>query len=138
MKVTGVKLLAMQGKVTDGQYINAPFVTAMNDPLFKIIKEHCDDEDLQKVLLESIWWECHWDPAHWLDKVFSKYHDSEMVCRILTRVALFHQLFRHGKMHAVAKETAKELKLPFNVTLSYAPQRFMSSSYLSLNFSFYR
>ena len=72
VNVSGIKLLSMQGKVTDGQYI------------------------------------------------------------ILSHVALFHQLFRHGKMHAVAKLTAKELKLPFSVTLSYAPQRFMSSSYLAL------
>ena len=32
-------------------------------------------------------------------------------------------------MHAVAKETAKELKLPFKTTVSFAKQRFMSSSY---------
>ncbi|CAB4023042.1 Hypothetical predicted protein [Paramuricea clavata] len=35
-------------------------------------------------------------------------------------------------MHSIAEVTAKELKLPFLVTNSYAPQRFMSSSYLSL------
>ena len=35
-------------------------------------------------------------------------------------------------MHVVAKATAKELKLPFNVTIMHAPQRFMSSSYLAL------
>jgi hypothetical protein len=35
-------------------------------------------------------------------------------------------------MYAIAKETAKELNLPFRVTNVYAPQRFMSSSYLSL------
>ena len=32
-------------------------------------------------------------------------------------------------MHSVAKETAKELQLPFRVTVSFAPQRFLSSSY---------
>ena len=132
VNVSGIKLLSMQGKVTDGQYINEPFVTAMNNPMFNIIKETCSNKEDAEVLLDSIWWECHWDPGHWLDKVFSKYHDSQMVSRILSRVALFHQLFRHGKMHAVAKVTAKELKLPFSVTLSYAPQRFMSSSYLAL------
>ena len=35
-------------------------------------------------------------------------------------------------MHTLAKETAEELDLPFRVTTSFAPQRFMSSSYLNL------
>ena len=35
-------------------------------------------------------------------------------------------------MHAIAKETAKEADLPFRVTNAYAPQKFMSSRYLSL------
>lgn len=32
-------------------------------------------------------------------------------------------------MHSVAKATAEELKLPFRVTVSFAQQRFLSSSY---------
>ena len=35
-------------------------------------------------------------------------------------------------MHAVAKATGKELEFLFRVTSSFAHQRFMSSSYLSL------
>ena len=115
-----MKLLSMQGKVTDGQYINETFVTAMNNPIIKIVTEQCKKEDANIIGLA------------WIDKVFSKYHDSHMVTRVLSRITLFHQLFRNGKMHAVAKATAKELKLPFNVTIAYAPQRFMSSSYLAV------
>ena len=33
---------------------------------------------------------------------------------------------------SLVRETAEDLNLPFRVTNSYAPQRFMSSSYLSL------
>ena len=130
-KVDEMRLLLVQGKVTDGQYINFPFTNEMNEPIFKIIRKNCDEEN-KKILLQDIWWECQWDPGHLLDKVFSKFHDSEVITRLLGRVALFHQLFRHGKMHSLAKVTAKELKLPFFVTNSYAPQRFMSSCYLSL------
>ena len=32
-------------------------------------------------------------------------------------------------MHSVAKATAEKLQLPFRVTVSFAPQRFLSSSY---------
>lgn len=53
VNVEGTKLLPMQGKVTDGQYINQPFVTAMNGPVFDMIREQCVDED-QEVVLESI------------------------------------------------------------------------------------
>ena len=35
-------------------------------------------------------------------------------------------------MHILVRETAKDLNLPFRVTNSYATQRFISSSYLSL------
>ena len=35
-------------------------------------------------------------------------------------------------MYSVARQTAKDLHLPFQVTNAYAHQRFMSSSYLSL------
>jgi hypothetical protein len=51
---------------------------------------------------------------------------------LLNRVSLFNQVFGYGKMHAVAKVTAKVLELPFRVTSSFALQRFMNSSYLSL------
>ena len=44
----------------------------------------------------------------------------------------FIKIFRHGKMVSIAKETAAEVDLPFRVTNTYAPQRVMSSSYLSL------
>ena len=64
-----MKLLSMQGKVTDGQYINEPFVTAMNNPINKIVTEQCKKEDA-KIVLESIWWEVHWDPGHRIDGFF--------------------------------------------------------------------
>lgn len=119
-KIIGRAILAMQGKVTDGQYINEGFITAMNEPLF---------EELPVDLQDRFWWPMQWDPGHWLDKVFSAYHDGEFVSRLLSRTALIHSQFSHGKMHTVAFETAKELKLPFRTTVPYAKQRFMSSSY---------
>ena len=122
----------MQGKVTDGQYINEPFVRSMNKPIFDVLSSSGLNKDKLKIVLASIWWDCHWDPAHLLDKVFSSFKDDSFVKRFLGRVALFHQIFRHGKMYAIAKETAKESNLPFRVTNAYAPQRFISSSYLSL------
>ncbi len=48
---------------------------------------------------------------------------------LLSRTALIHSLFSHGKMHSVVYETAKEVKLPFWTTVSFAKQRFTSSSY---------
>jgi hypothetical protein len=81
---------------------------------------------------DRFWWPAQWDPAHWLDKVFAKFKEMSFVARLLKRTALFHQLFSHGKMHSVARATAKDLSLPFRVTNTYAHQRVMSSSYLSL------
>ena len=132
LNVEGPRLLQMQRKVVDGQYINEPFVSSMNKPIFDFIHSLGLQKDEADVLLGGEWWECHWDPSHLLDKVFSASKEDSFVKRFLGRVALFHQIFRHGKMHAVATETAKELDLPFRVTNAYAPQRFMSSSYLSL------
>ena len=133
LDIKGSSLLQMQGKVTDRQYINEPFVTSMNKPIFDVLSSSTFlNEDDLKIVLGSVWWDCHWDPAHLLDKVFSSFKDDSFVKRFLGRVALFHQIFRHGKMHAIAKETAKEADLPFRVTDAYAPQRLMSSSYLSL------
>ena len=45
------------------------------------------------------------------------------------RTKLFHILFGHGNMHSVAKATATEVNLPFSTTISFAKQRFLSSSY---------
>ena len=52
--------------------------------------------------------------------------------RVIGGGALLHKIFRYGKTHALAQETGKVLELQFCVTNSYAPQRFMSSSYLIL------
>jgi hypothetical protein len=132
LNIKGSSLLQMQGKITDGQYINEPFVRSKNKPIFDVLSSSGLNKDELKIVLASIWWDCHWDPAHLLDKIFSSFKDDSFVKRFLGRVALFHQIFRHGKMYAIAKETAKESNLPFRVTNAYAPQRFMSSSYLSL------
>ncbi|CAB4021276.1 Hypothetical predicted protein, partial [Paramuricea clavata] len=74
---------------------------------------------------EELWWPLQWCPGHWLDNV----DDNQFVSHLLLRTNLFHTMFNRGKMHTVAKETAKELKLPFKTTVSFAKQRFMSSSY---------
>ena len=50
--------VAMQGKVTDGQYINTDFINAMNQPLF---------DELPVDLQDKFWWHLQWDPGHWLD-----------------------------------------------------------------------
>jgi hypothetical protein len=119
------RLLQAQGRVLDDQYLNEPFIAGMNEPIMRLFEDGQSCKD-------RLWWPIEWDPAHWLDKVFSKYEDSCFVDCLLKRVALYHQLFRFGKMHSVARHTAKELKLPFRVTNAFAHQRFMSSSYLSL------
>lgn len=119
------RLLQVQGRVMDGQYVNEPFIAGMNEPVFELLH---DDLSCK----ERFWWPVQWDPAHWLDKVFSQLKDSPFVDRLLRRIALYHQLFSRGKMHSVARHTAKDLNLPFRVTNAFAHQRFLSSSYLSL------
>ena len=125
-------ILQMQGKVTDGQYINEPFVSRMNDPIFNLLRSLALDQQELDILLKDTWWECHWDPGHWLDKVFSKFKEETFVSRLIGRVSLFHQIFLHGKMHFLAKMTASKLDLQFRAKNACAPQRFMSSSYSSL------
>ncbi|XP_065055039.1 uncharacterized protein LOC135683655 [Rhopilema esculentum] len=125
--------MQVQGRVTDGQYINTPFVAAMNEPIMKAIQTYEDENSVNlSHIKDEFWWPVQWDPAHWLDKVFSAHRNTDFVERLLKRTAQYHQMFKHGKLHTVAKETARELSLPFRVTNSYANQRFMSSSYLSL------
>ena len=107
----------MAGKVTDGQYINEGFVERMNNALWEHLPPEVQDE---------FWWPLQWDPAHWLDKVFDKFMDSEFVSRLLMRTKLFHTLFSYGKMHSVAKATAEEHDLPFRTTISFAKQSFLA------------
>ena len=120
LNLHGEKLLQMQGKVTDGQYLTDGFIDAMNKPIFAQLHE-----DMQN----KFWWPLQWDPSHWLDKVFSKFYESQYISRLLSRTTLFHTMVGHGKMHAVAKATAKEMDLPFYTTMPFAKQRFLSSSY---------
>ena len=99
----------MQGKVLDGQYLNEPFMTGMNNSLLNQLYDG-------SVCKDAFWWPTQWDPAHWLDKVFGKFKEKPFVDQLLKRTALYHQLFRFGKMHSVAAATSKDLKLPFCVT----------------------
>ncbi len=125
-------LLQVQGKVTDGQYLNSPFEILFNEPFRKVFRSF--EEDLLvdlSVVHDLYWWPLQWDPGHWLDKVFSSLKEIHFLDRLLKRTSIYHQTFRHGKMYSIAKETAKELCLPFRVTNAFAHQRFMSSSYLS-------
>ncbi len=126
-------ILQMQGKLTDGQYLLGAFGNTINQEIFDHITlyERETSQEL-KAAKDEFWWSWQWDPGHWLDKVFSKFKNTVCVDRILKRTGLYHQMFGHGKMHIVAKQTAKELSLKFNVTNTFAQQRFMSSSYLSL------
>lgn len=133
--IEGVRIMQVQGCVTDGQYLNGPFVSAINAPIMECLKHYEEGtkvEDLLSHVKDPFWWPVQWDPGHWLDKVFTKHKETCFVDRLLKRVSQYHQIFLHGKMHTIAKETAKELSLPFRVTTAFAHQRFMSSSYLSL------
>ena len=125
------RLMQMQGKVVDGQYVNQKFISLMNSPLMDALKQ-CLSTDENEIVVDLFWWPTQWDPGHWVDKIFSHFKDSPFVSRLLQRTALYHQLFGHGKMHSVAVGNSKEISLPFCITNSFAPQRFMSSSYLSL------
>jgi hypothetical protein len=107
-------LFQMQGKVMDGQYLNEPFIAAMNQPIMWQLENELSCKD-------RFWWPAQWDPAHWLDKVFAKFKETSFVARLVKRTALFHQLFSHGKMHSVARATAKDLSLPFRVTKTPTP-----------------
>ena len=120
LKLNGLNMLQMQEKVTDGQYLTDGFIEAMNKPFFDM---------LPPALCNKYWWPLQWDPSHWLDKVFSHYYESKFVSRLLSRTALFHTTFGYGKLHVPAKETAKEMDLPFCTTMPFAKQRFLSSSY---------
>jgi hypothetical protein len=157
--------LKVQGRVFDGQYLNAPFTSKMNEPLEQLLskkrvdedkvgKDHgdksdedksddnseddeeesdddskCDENAEQEDPTDALWWPLQWDPGHWLDKVFGKYKGEPFISRLITRTNYVHHLFSHGKSHSVSKATAAELELPFLVTVSFAHQRFMSSSY---------
>ena len=113
--IKGGRLMQMQGKVVDGQYVNQKFISAMNSPLIDLLKQSLSIDENQ-VVFDLFWWPTQWDPGHWVDKIFSHFKDSPFVSRLLQRTALYHQLSGHGKMHSVAVETSKEMSLPFQVT----------------------
>ena len=93
-------LLQMQGKVVDGQYVNNKFIDAMNKPIFDMLQDVPSPEALEHGLTDAFWWLCQWDPAHWLDKVFSKMKNDAFVTRLLRRTALYHQIFGRGRCTA--------------------------------------
>ena len=80
-------------KVMDGQYLNEPFITAMNEPIRQQLGDDLSCKD-------AIWWPIQWDPVHWLDKVFSKVKDSRFLDCLLKRVALYHHLLVMGRCTA--------------------------------------
>ena len=80
--VEGTSLLQMQGTVTDGQYIKKPYTTAMDEPIFDVLKSMCTSDDY-KIVAEIKWWKCQCDSAHWLDKVFAKLKDRKIVSQLL-------------------------------------------------------
>ena len=77
----------------DGQYLNEPFITAMNEPIRQQLGDDLSCKD-------AIWWPIQWDPVHWLDKVFSKFKDSRFLDCLLKRVALYHHLLVMGRYTA--------------------------------------
>ena len=58
----------VQGNVTDGQYINVPFLTAMNQPITDLLKTSFP-EDLE-LLKHEVSSECQGDSGNWLGKAF--------------------------------------------------------------------
>ena len=88
----------------------------MNQPVTKLLGK-------DPFMCSELWWPLQWDPA------FSAHKEDEFISRLIQRTNLIHNTFNYGKMHCVAKATAEELQLPFRVTVSFAPQRFLSSSY---------
>ena len=121
-------LMQMQGKVFDGQYLNEPMMTRLNAPLFEAMLKSMQFDSEEDYSTEY-WWPTQWDPAHWLDKVFEAFRKESFISRLISRTNYLHQIFGFGKMHSISKETAKDLNLPYRVTVSFATQRFMSSSY---------
>ena len=121
--------MQMQGKVFDGQYLTRPFIQAVNEPITEWLKD-AKKKDCNEDPASDYWWPTQWDSGHWLDLVFEKFKSEEFISRLLSRTNLVHRQFGHGKLHSVSKATAGDLNLPFQVTVSFAAQRFMSSSYL--------
>jgi hypothetical protein len=117
----------MQGKVFDGQYLTSPFILTVNEPIKNLLKVAKKKDGLED-RGDDFWWPTQWDPGHWLDLVFEKFKTEEFISRLLSRTNLIHRMFGHGKMHSVSKATGAVMKL--QVTVSFAAQRFMSSSYL--------
>eukprot|EP00794_Sanderia_malayensis_P001065 gene1065-400_t len=118
--IEGKHILFMSGKVTDGQHLIGRFADTLNEALWKHLPFKLWDEK---------WWPLQWDPSHGMDKIFKKFEEEEFVFRLLSRTKVLHILFGHGKLHSIAKETTKEVNLPFRVTIPFAKQRFLSSSY---------
>ncbi len=122
------RLMQAQGKVFDGQYLTRPFIQAMNEPI-KVLLSGNEINDLPEDPTDDFWWPAQWDPTHWLNLVFEKFRGEEFVARLLSHTNLVHRQFGHRKLHSVSKATAADLDLLFQVTVSFATQRFMSSSY---------
>ena len=79
--IKGNRLLQAQERVMDGQYLNEPFISGMNEPIMCLFEDGFPCK-------ERFWWPVEWDPAHWLDKVFSEFKDSSFVDRLLRREAI--------------------------------------------------
>ena len=122
-------LFYMQGKVMDGQYLTDRFIGTINNAIVGSWVVPSSENSSDAV---GFWWPCQWDPSHWIDKVFSKFKNSLFVERLLKRANMYHQLFGYGKLHGIAKAMSQEQSHSLRVTNAFAHQRFLSSSYLSL------
>lgn len=117
-------LIQCMGCVTDGQYIHnsVMFSDTLRTEVLKDMAVTDDDSDE--------WWFTMWDPSHFLNLAFTDVGENHpLIKRFLSRTALLHQSFGYGMMHSVAKYTAAEMKLDYGVTMTFAKQRFLSSSY---------
>ena len=108
------RLLQIQGRVFDGQYLCEPFTKHMNQPIIELLGK-------DPFMCSELCWSLQWDPAHLIDIVFTAHKEDKFISRLIQRTNLIHNTFNYGKMHSLAKATAEELQLPFRVTVSFAP-----------------
>ena len=57
------KLMQVQGKVFDGQYLTKPFIQAMNEPVKKLLNSG-ERNNSSEDPTDKFCWPTQWDPCH--------------------------------------------------------------------------
>ena len=97
------KLMQVQGKVFDGQYLNGPFIQAMNKPVIDLLSQS-KTTDLEENPADEFWWPAQWDPAHWLNLVFEKFKGRNSFHVFSAAQTLFIASLDMGKCTASPKQ----------------------------------